>query len=186
MTALVLLVTLLITGAALLALQGVTFVVALKAGKHSVVDTAWGLGIALAALAAFLVSLGHGDPARRALLLAASALWGLRLAIYGRSNPSTPLGQHAYDRGGGLVGKGRSCLAVAKTERGAWRICGLGTRGSRGVDASSRPVALPGVREGGRANRGGLDPLADAHARFAPGRVHDLLMEPKASWETRT
>ena len=49
---------LLITAAALLALQGVTFLVALKAGKHSVVDTAWGIGIALAALAAFLVSGG--------------------------------------------------------------------------------------------------------------------------------
>ncbi|HYY18109.1 MAG TPA: DUF1295 domain-containing protein [Streptosporangiaceae bacterium] len=74
--------TLLITGAALLALQGATFVVALRVGKHSVVDTAWGIGIALAALAAFGVSLGHGDPARRALLLAASVLWGVRLAAY--------------------------------------------------------------------------------------------------------
>jgi steroid 5-alpha reductase family enzyme len=74
--------TLLAAAAALLILQGVTFVVALKAGKHSVVDTAWGIGIALAALVAFLVSLGHGDTTRRALLLAASVLWGLRLAAY--------------------------------------------------------------------------------------------------------
>jgi len=74
--------TLLAAAAALLILQGVTFVVALKAGKHSVVDTAWGIGIALAALAAFLVSLGHGDTTRRALLLAASVLWGVRLAAY--------------------------------------------------------------------------------------------------------
>ena len=78
-------------GRALLVLQGVTFVVALKAGKHSVVDTAWGIGIALAALAAFLVSLGHGDTTRRALLLAASVLWGLRLAAYvGRRNHGKP------------------------------------------------------------------------------------------------
>jgi steroid 5-alpha reductase family enzyme len=75
-------IVLLTTAAALLVLQGVTFVVALKAGKHSVVDTAWGIGIALAALAAFVVSAGHGDPVRRALLLAASVLWGLRLAVY--------------------------------------------------------------------------------------------------------
>ena len=87
MTALVLL----ITAAALLALQGVTFVVALKVGRHSVVDTAWGIGIALAALAAFLTSFGHGDPTRRALLLAASAVWGLRLAAYvGRRNHGKP------------------------------------------------------------------------------------------------
>jgi len=83
--------TLLAAAAALLILQGVTFVVALKAGKHSVVDTAWGIGIALAALAAFLVSLGHGDTTRRALLLAASVLWGLRLAAYvGRRNHGKP------------------------------------------------------------------------------------------------
>ena len=83
--------TLLVAAAALLVLQGVTFVVALKAGKHSVVDTAWGIGIALAALAAFLVSLGHGDTTRRALLLAASVLWGLRLAAYvGRRNHGKP------------------------------------------------------------------------------------------------
>jgi steroid 5-alpha reductase family enzyme len=74
--------TLLATAAALLLLQGVTFAVALKVGKHSVVDTAWGIGIALAAVAAFGVSIGHGDPTRRALLLAASALWGVRLAAY--------------------------------------------------------------------------------------------------------
>jgi steroid 5-alpha reductase family enzyme len=75
-------ITLLVAAAAILAVLGVTFAVAVRAGKHSVVDTAWGIGIALAALAAFLVSLGYGDPARRALLLGASALWGLRLAVY--------------------------------------------------------------------------------------------------------
>ena len=96
MTAPTLLVTLLVTGAALLALQGATFLVALKAGKHSVVDTAWGIGIALAALAAFLVSGwlttgGHGDTTRRALLLTASVLWGLRLAAdIGRRNHGKP------------------------------------------------------------------------------------------------
>ena len=74
--------TVLAAAATLLVLQGVTFLVALRVGKHSVVDTAWGIGIALAALASFLVSAGHGNPARRALLLAASVLWGLRLAAY--------------------------------------------------------------------------------------------------------
>ena len=87
MTALVLLVT----AGALLVLQGLTFLVALKVGKHSVVDTAWGIGIALAALVSFLASTGHGDPVRRVLLLAASVLWGLRLAAYvGRRNHGQP------------------------------------------------------------------------------------------------
>jgi steroid 5-alpha reductase family enzyme len=74
--------TLLAAAVALLVLQGVTFAVAVKAGKHSVADAGWGVGITLAALAAFLSSLGHGDPGRRALLLAASILWGLRLSLY--------------------------------------------------------------------------------------------------------
>ena len=74
--------TVLAAAATLLVLQGVTFLIALRVGKHSGVDTAWGIGIALAALAAFGVSIGHGDTPRRALLLAASALWGLRLAAY--------------------------------------------------------------------------------------------------------
>ena len=74
--------TLLVTAAALLLLMGVTFAVALRAGKHSVVDTAWGIGIALAALTAFLTSAGHGQTERRYLLLGASILWGLRLAGY--------------------------------------------------------------------------------------------------------
>jgi len=85
---------LLVTAVALLALLGVTFAVALKVGKHCIVDTAWGIGIALAAVAAFLTSLGHGDPARRALLLVASLLWGARLAAYvgwrNRGQPEDP------------------------------------------------------------------------------------------------
>jgi len=74
--------TLLLTAAALLVMMAVTFAVALKSGKHSVVDTAWGIGIALAALVSLISSAGHGQPARRYLLLALSAAWGLRLAVH--------------------------------------------------------------------------------------------------------
>jgi steroid 5-alpha reductase family enzyme len=75
-------VTVLVTAAALLVMQAVTFLAALKQGRHAVVDTAWGIGIALAALVSLLASAGHGQPARRYLLLAASVVWGLRLAGY--------------------------------------------------------------------------------------------------------
>jgi len=74
--------TLLLTAAALLVMMAVTFAVALKSGEHSVVDTAWGIGIALAALVSLISSAGHGQPARRYLLLALSAAWGLRLAVH--------------------------------------------------------------------------------------------------------
>jgi steroid 5-alpha reductase family enzyme len=75
-------VTLLAAAAALLVMMGVTFAVALKVGKHSVVDTAWGIGIAVVALAALVSSIGHGQPARRYLLLTGAVIWGLRLAVY--------------------------------------------------------------------------------------------------------
>jgi steroid 5-alpha reductase family enzyme len=74
--------TLGVTAVALLVLQGLTFAVALTIKKNSVVDTAWGIGIALAGLTAFLASLDHGQAERRSLLLVASVLWGLRLAAY--------------------------------------------------------------------------------------------------------
>jgi len=75
-------VTLGCAAAALLVMMAVTFAVALKAGKHSVVDTAWGIGIAVVALVALVSSLGYGQPARRGLLAAAAVIWGLRLAAY--------------------------------------------------------------------------------------------------------
>ena len=87
-------VTLLATAAALLVMMAVTFAIALKAGKHSVVDTAWGIGIALVALTGLVSSIGYGQPARRALLTAAAVIWGLRLAVYigsrNRGKPEDP------------------------------------------------------------------------------------------------
>jgi steroid 5-alpha reductase family enzyme len=87
-------VTLACTAAALLVMMAVTFAVALKVGKHSVVDTAWGIGIAVVATVALVSSLGYGQPARRALLEAAAVLWGLRLAVHigarNRGQPEDP------------------------------------------------------------------------------------------------
>ena len=88
------LVTLGCSAAALLVMMAVTFAVALKAGKHSVVDTAWGIGIAVVAVVALVSSLGYGQSARRALLTAAAVIWGLRLAVYigsrNRGKPEDP------------------------------------------------------------------------------------------------
>jgi steroid 5-alpha reductase family enzyme len=87
-------VTLAAAAAALLVMMAVTFAVALKAGKHSVVDTAWGIGIAVVATVALVSSLGYGRPARRYILLAAAVIWGLRLAVYigsrNRGKPEDP------------------------------------------------------------------------------------------------
>ena len=75
-------VTLLYTAGALLVMQLVTFAIGRRLRRHSVADTAWGLGIALAALVSLLASAGYGQPARRYLLLGFSVAWGLRLAGY--------------------------------------------------------------------------------------------------------
>ncbi|MGI8759718.1 MAG: DUF1295 domain-containing protein [Jatrophihabitantaceae bacterium] len=66
-------------GAVVLVLA-VTFVSAKIAHRHNVIDTAWGVLFAAVAVTAFVCSAGHGDPVRRALLLALPLLWGLRLA----------------------------------------------------------------------------------------------------------
>jgi steroid 5-alpha reductase family enzyme len=71
--------TALVTAGALLALLAVTFVIGVRAGKHSVMDVAFGAAIALAGAVSFLASIGHGVPARRWPLAAAAVIWGVRL-----------------------------------------------------------------------------------------------------------
>lgn len=67
-------------GGAVLVVLAATFVVAKIAGKHSVIDTTWGLLFATVAIVVFVRSSGSGDDMRRWLLLALPVLWGLRLA----------------------------------------------------------------------------------------------------------
>lgn len=68
--------------AAVVAVLGSTFAVALRLGRHAVVDVAWGLGFVTVTATTYLLSAGEGDPARRALVLALTAAWGLRLAAH--------------------------------------------------------------------------------------------------------
>ena len=76
--------------AVLLVLAG-TFAVAKVAGKHSVIDTAWGLLFAAIAVVVFVRSAGRGDDLRRWLLLLLPAVWGLRLATHiGRRTVGKP------------------------------------------------------------------------------------------------
>jgi steroid 5-alpha reductase family enzyme len=97
-------VTLGCVAAGLAVMLGVTLLIALRAGKHSVVDTAWGLGIALAAVVALVSSAGYGQSARRYTLAAAAVIWGLRLAIYiGWRNHGRPEDPRYQD----MLAKGR-------------------------------------------------------------------------------
>ena len=58
----------------------VTFVAAKVAGRHNVIDTAWGVLFCAIAVVTFAASSGHGDGVRRWLLLVLPLIWGLRLA----------------------------------------------------------------------------------------------------------
>ncbi|HZZ97332.1 MAG TPA: DUF1295 domain-containing protein [Jatrophihabitantaceae bacterium] len=68
------------SGAGVVVVLIVTFVSAKLAGRHNVIDTAWGVLFCAVAVASFAGSSGHGDGLRRWLLLALPLTWGLRLA----------------------------------------------------------------------------------------------------------
>ncbi len=75
--------TSLVTALALSVVLAVTFAVGARSGKHSVMDVAWGAGIAVAGLASFLAPAGSSGPAvRRWLLLTCTVIWGVRLAVH--------------------------------------------------------------------------------------------------------
>jgi steroid 5-alpha reductase family enzyme len=74
--------TLVVTAAVSAAFLLVVFFIALRVGRYNVVDVAWGPGFALIAVVALALSGGHGDTWRKALLAAATVIWGLRLGGY--------------------------------------------------------------------------------------------------------
>jgi steroid 5-alpha reductase family enzyme len=67
---------------AVVVVLGSTFLVALRVGRHAVVDIAWGLGFAAIAVATFVASEGVGDGTLSLLALAMTVVWGLRLAVH--------------------------------------------------------------------------------------------------------
>jgi steroid 5-alpha reductase family enzyme len=77
-------VSLVWTALAVVAVMAVTYAVALRAGKHAVIDVTWGLGFVVVAVVSLLVT---GADTRGVLVVVMVALWGLRLAghIYLRS-----------------------------------------------------------------------------------------------------
>jgi steroid 5-alpha reductase family enzyme len=93
-----------ITAATCLLLFSAAFALGAATGRHRVVDVVWGLAFSAVALAGFLLSSGHGDPARRTVALVLTAVWGLRLAAHigarSRGKPEDP----RYEQ---LLGKAR-------------------------------------------------------------------------------
>jgi steroid 5-alpha reductase family enzyme len=67
-------------GCSIFVLVAVAFAIGAATRKHTAMDVAFGASIAVAALASFLASPGHGVAGRRWLLLVAAVAWGVRLA----------------------------------------------------------------------------------------------------------
>jgi steroid 5-alpha reductase family enzyme len=74
--------TLWASAAGVLAVALVAFAAGTALRRHNVADIAWGLGFAVVAVVALVVSAGHGTGARRGLLVAVTVVWGARLAAY--------------------------------------------------------------------------------------------------------
>ena len=65
---------------ALIVLLALTFACALKAGRHNVIDTAWGLGFCVVAVTTFVTSPAAGSGVRRYVLLVLVVAWAVRLS----------------------------------------------------------------------------------------------------------
>ena len=75
---------LVVSAAAVALTMLLTMAYALRRGEQSIVDTVWGLGFVVVAVVSFAVSgaLGEGDSTRRWIVLALTAVWGVRLGVY--------------------------------------------------------------------------------------------------------
>jgi steroid 5-alpha reductase family enzyme len=93
-----------VTAAASLLVFTAAFAVGAKHARYRVADVAWGLAFTAVAAVGFGLSSGHGDVARRILVLVLTAVWGLRLAWHigrrSRGKPEDP----RYEQ---LLGKAR-------------------------------------------------------------------------------
>lgn len=91
------------TAGAVVALLSLTFAVAVRVGKHAVIDVVWGLGFVAITATAFV--LATGDGLRSTVMLTVVGLWGLRLAGHianrSRGHGEDPRYQAIIDRAQG-------------------------------------------------------------------------------------
>lgn len=71
-----------VTIGAVVVVLAVTFLCSRIQHRHAVIDTAWGLGFAVIAIAGFAESAGDGDTGRRALVAGLTVIWGVRLGTH--------------------------------------------------------------------------------------------------------
>jgi steroid 5-alpha reductase family enzyme len=104
-----LLVNLAVSAGTVAVLMLATFGYAMRTRVHAIMDTIWPLGFVLIAAVSFGLSAGHGDTGRRILVLALTAIWGLRLGahIFARN-----AGQGEDKRYASLLRRNRGHLAT--------------------------------------------------------------------------
>ena len=77
-----LLVNLAVAAGMVAVLMLATFAYAMRTRVHAIMDTIWPLGFVIVALVSFGLSSGSGVTGRRVLVLALTAVWGLRLGAH--------------------------------------------------------------------------------------------------------
>ncbi|KHL15129.1 steroid 5-alpha reductase family enzyme [Mumia flava] len=74
---------LLLSAVAVVVLMGLVMATAIRIKNQSIIDIVWGPGFVVVAVVSYLASASSdGDDARRLVVLALTAVWGLRLGIY--------------------------------------------------------------------------------------------------------
>ncbi|MGO1050280.1 DUF1295 domain-containing protein [Crossiella sp. CA198] len=71
-----------LTLALVLLLTLITFWVAVRRNRYDTIDSVWGLGFVVVALAGFALSAGHGTLPVRLLVTTLTVIWGLRLSAH--------------------------------------------------------------------------------------------------------
>jgi len=114
-----LLVNLAVTAVTVAALMLATFGYAMRTRVHAIMDTVWALGFVIIAVVSFFMSAGFGSGVlgRRVLVLALTAVWGLRLSahIYLRNR-----GQGEDKRYASLLRRNTGSLAAFVLRRIYW------------------------------------------------------------------
>jgi steroid 5-alpha reductase family enzyme len=76
------LVNLAVSAAVIAILMALIMALSARLRDWSIIDIFWGPGFVVVAVTSYLVSMGHGDDARRLIALLVPAVWGLRLGTY--------------------------------------------------------------------------------------------------------
>jgi steroid 5-alpha reductase family enzyme len=77
-----LVVNLVVTLGVVAALMLGTFAYAMRTGVQAIMDTMWSFGFVVIAGVTFALSQGHGNPTIRVVVVAITAIWGLRLSVH--------------------------------------------------------------------------------------------------------